>query len=134
MVDIGGADVIREMLTRFYSHMFKDSLLNTFIFEKDGPEHHGKRFADWVIEAMGGEGRPMTESGREHMILPMHHKAAYSVKRDPQVRGRRFNTVDSRIWQRLHFLAVRECGLARHTAFWKWYVEYITLYMPIYSQ
>jgi truncated hemoglobin YjbI len=65
--------VIREMVTRFYSHMFKDALLHVFIFEVDGPEHHGKRFADFVIESLGGEGKPWSESGRYGMVIPVHH-------------------------------------------------------------
>ena len=35
------------------------------MFETDGAENHAKRLADWIIEKIGGEGKPWTESGRE---------------------------------------------------------------------
>lgn len=34
------------------------------MFMDDGAEAHGKRLADWIIEKMGGEGYPWTDSGR----------------------------------------------------------------------
>ena len=74
----------------------------------DGAEAHAKRLADWVIEKMGGEGKPWTESGRYGMRQPSHHQAWNSSKRHPSVRGRHFDLVDTRIWMRLHFWAGRE--------------------------
>lgn len=40
---------------------------------------------------------------------------------------------DCRIWTRLHFWTARECGLDRHKAFLPWYIQFIGLYMQIYS-
>jgi hypothetical protein len=34
------------------------------MFMDDGAEAHGKRLGDWIIEKMGGEGHPWTDSGR----------------------------------------------------------------------
>ena len=65
MADIGGGDKIREACTRFYAHVFEDFQLDKFMFMDDGAEMHGKRLADWIIEKMGGEGTPWSDSGRE---------------------------------------------------------------------
>ena len=62
--DIGGGKRIREMTTRFYAHAFKDYTLDPFMFMGDGAERHGQRLGDWIIEKMGGEGEPWTNSGR----------------------------------------------------------------------
>ena len=52
------------MCTRFYAHVFDDYQLDKFMFMDDGAEMHGKKLADWIIEKMGGEGTPWTDSGR----------------------------------------------------------------------
>ena len=62
--DIGGGARIREMTTRFYAHTFKDVTLDPFMFMGDGAVKHGQRLGDWIIEKMGGEGEPWTNSGR----------------------------------------------------------------------
>ena len=83
LADIGGGDRIREVCTRFYARMHEDSHLKQFLFLDDGPVHHGKRLADWIVEKMGGEGKPWTDSGRFGMRQPSHHAAWNSARRHP---------------------------------------------------
>ncbi|KAF0711683.1 hypothetical protein As57867_005128, partial [Aphanomyces stellatus] len=116
--DIGGGDRIRECCTRFYARAFLDVQLKPFFFEDDGATAHGQRLADWIIEKMGGEGTPWSDSGRFGMRQPSHFKAWNCEKRDPAVRGDHFNLTDTRTWMRVHFWAARECGLDQHEAFW----------------
>lgn len=81
--DIGGGDKIREFCTRFYARMHVDRTLQQFLFMDDGPVAHAQRLADWVIEKMGGEGTPWTDSGRRGMRQPAHRAAWNSIRRDP---------------------------------------------------
>lgn len=134
LADIGGGDRIREFVTRFYARAFLDQHIKPFFFADDGATAHGKRLADWIIEKMGGEGRPWTDSGRLGMRQPSHHSAWYSDKRDPSVMGQHFKLDDCRIWMRLHFWAARECGLHEHAPFWEWYVEFIEHFIAVYER
>ena len=79
------------MCTRFYAHTFEDKNLDKFMFMKDGAEQHGKRLGDWIIEKMGGEGTPWSDSGREGQRQPSHYKAWNNVKRPYSERGDSFN-------------------------------------------
>lgn len=40
---------------------------------------------------------------------------------------------DCRNWMRLHFWAMRECGLHRHHEFWQWYQQFIAHFIRIYE-
>ncbi|KAH9070448.1 hypothetical protein Ae201684P_002806 [Aphanomyces euteiches] len=131
---IGGGDKIRECCTRFYARAFLDKQLQPFFFEEDGATRHGQRLADWIIEKMGGEGTPWTDSGRYGMRQPSHYKAWNSKKRDVAVRGDHFNLVDTRTWMRLHFWAARECELHNHKAFWAWYIRFLQHFVAIYER
>ena len=132
--DIGGGDRIREFCTRFYARAFLDETLKPFFFKDDGATAHGKRLADWIVQKMGGEGEPWTDSGRWGMRQPSHYAAWNSDKRDPSVRGRHFQLDESRIWMRLHFWAIRECGLHLHEPFWTWYIQFIEHFIKIYER
>ena len=88
--DIGGGDRIREMCTRFYARAFEDSILKPFFFNDDGATQHAKRLGDWIIEKMGGEGTPWSDSGRSGLRQETHFKAWFSKKRDVKDRGTRF--------------------------------------------
>jgi hypothetical protein len=66
--------------------MHVDATLKQFLFLDDGPAAHAKRLADWIIEKMGGEGQPWTDSGRRGMRQPSHHAAWNSSRRDPSGR------------------------------------------------
>eukprot|EP01038_Epipyxis_sp_PR26KG_P011452 gene11452-15343_t len=134
LADIGGGDRIRELCTRFYARAFLDSKLKEFFFEDDGAVAHGKRLADWIIQKMGGEGTPWSDSGRWGMRQPSHYKAWNNSKRDPSVRGDHFKLDDARVWMRLNFWAARECGLHEHDAFWKWYIEFIEHFIAVYER
>jgi len=131
--DIGGGDRIREFCTRFYARAFLDLTLKDFFFEDDGATAHAKRLADWIIQKMGGEGTPWTDSGRWGQRQPSHSKAWHNEKRDVEVRGRHFKLGETRVWMRLHFWAVRECGLHRHESFWNWYIGFIEHFISVYE-
>eukprot|EP00494_Astrolonche_serrata_P023338 UN23596 len=99
----------------------------------DNAVDHGKRLADWIIEKMGGEGTPWSDSGRYGQRQSTHFKAWNSPARDPKVRGEHFKLDDCRVWMRLHFWAFREVGLAKHDHFWKWYVSFIGHFIRVYE-
>ncbi|EQC37276.1 hypothetical protein SDRG_05500 [Saprolegnia diclina VS20] len=132
--DVGGGDTIRELCTRFYARAFLDKQLKPFFFEEDGATAHGQRLADWIIQKMGGEGQPWTDSGRWGLRQVSHAKAWVSEKRDPSVRGDHFNLTDARTWMRIHFWAARECGLADHAVFWRWYTRFLQHFIAIYER
>eukprot|EP00242_Pyramimonas_sp_CCMP2087_P001620 CAMPEP_0198231636 /NCGR_PEP_ID=MMETSP1445-20131203/115307_1 /TAXON_ID=36898 /ORGANISM="Pyramimonas sp., Strain CCMP2087" /LENGTH=230 /DNA_ID=CAMNT_0043912261 /DNA_START=472 /DNA_END=1164 /DNA_ORIENTATION=+ len=134
LAEIGGGDKIREFITRFYSRAFLDFTLKPFFYEEDGAEAHAKRLADWVIEKMGGEGRPWYESGRWGQRQSSHVKAWNSKKRDKGVRGSHFSLDDTRVWMRLHFWAARECGLADQPSFFPWYIQFIEHFISVYER
>jgi len=130
---IGGGTVLRAMCTRFYAHAFRDRTLSAFMFESDGAAAHGQRLADWIVEKMGGEGRPWADSGREGMRQVSHARAWHSKRRPEAERGRRFKLTDCRAWMRLMFLSARQTGLHRHERFWLWYVAVISHFITIYE-
>lgn len=134
LADIGGGDRIREFVTRFYARAFLDEHIKDFFFLDDGATAHGKRLADWIIQKMGGEGEPWTDSGRWGMRQPSHRAAWYSEKRAPELQGQRFKLDDCRIWMRLHFWAARECGLHEHEMFWEWYIQFIQHFIAVYER
>ena len=132
--DIGGGDRIRSLCHRFYAKGFQDRVFRTFLFEDDGPEEHGKRLGDWIIEKMGGEGLPWTESGRFGTRQEAHYKAWNAARRPRSVVGRRFKLDDCRIWMRLMFWAARDEGLDKHRPFWTWYVDFISHFIRVYER
>ncbi len=133
LLDIGGGDRIREFCTRFYARAFLDETLKDFFFAEDGATAHAKRLADWIIQKMGGEGTPWTDSGRWGMRQPSHSAAWNNPKRDIEVRGRHFKLGEVRVWMRLHFWAARECGLSEHMPFWNWYIQFIEHFVSVYE-
>ena len=132
--DIGGADKIRILCTRFYALAFKDFTLSKFMFKDDGAAAHGQRLGDWIVEKMGGEGAPWSRSGRDGMRQVSHHMAWNSEKRPKEEKGRRFKLADCRVWMRLNFLAARQCGLDEHKAFWNWYVQFLAHFVAVYER
>jgi hypothetical protein len=134
LADIGGGDRIREFVTRFYARAFVDRHIKDFFFLDDGATAHAKRLADWIIQKMGGEGEPWTDSGRLGMRQPSHSAAWNSDRRPADVRGQHFKLDDCRIWMRLHFWAARECRLHEHEVFWEWYIQFIQHFIAVYER
>ena len=133
--DIGGGDMIHQMTTRFYAHTFLDETLSKFMFEKvSHAPTHGQRIGDWIIEKMGGEGEPWTESGRDGMRQVSHRSAWTSPKRERERYGEHFQLDDCRIWMRLMFWSAREIGLDQHKYFMNWYVNFIGHFMEVYER
>ena len=131
--NIGGGDRIREICTRFYARAFVDMKLKEFFFNFDGATSHAFRLANWIIEHMGGEGKPWFESGRWMSREASHTEAWGNERREPELRGVPFKLIDCRVWIRLHFWAVRECGLAGHESFMRWYVTFLSYFVQIYE-
>ena len=77
------------------------------MWAEDGAEEHGKRLGDWIIEKMGGEGKPWTESGRWGERTPSHFKGWHNSKRLESVRGDAFDTEDVMLWYAIMFMSVR---------------------------
>jgi hypothetical protein len=55
------------------------------------------------------------------------------MKRDAKVRGAHFKLDDCRVWMRLHFWSLRECGLADHKPFLHWYIRFIEEFIGVYE-
>jgi len=131
--NIGGGDRIREFCTRFYARAFVDFQLAPFFFSLDGPTMQAKRLGDWIVEQMGGEGTPWEDSGRWGSREASHMEAWNNYKREPSKRGQPFKLDDTRCWMRIHFWAVRECGLSSHLPFWNWYIQFIGHFAQLYE-
>ena len=99
----------------------------------DGAEMHGKRLADWIIEKMGGEGKPWSDSGREGQRQPSHRSAWNNKKRPRAEQGDHFNLHDVTRWMCIHFWSLRECGLDQHKVFFDWYVKFISHFSSVYD-
>mmetsp|Transcript_12379 Transcript_12379/g.18473 ORF Transcript_12379/g.18473 Transcript_12379/m.18473 type:complete len:272 (-) Transcript_12379:111-926(-) len=131
--EIGGSKMVRKMCIRFYEKFFKDSVLTTFRVMEDGPTEHGSRFADWLVEQMGGEGTPATDAGRGDRLDWAHIESYYSKRRAAEDQGKKFVLHDARIWMRLFFLAGREMELDKHKGFWRWIKDFINFYIDTYQ-
>lgn len=131
--NIGGGDRIREICTRFYARAFIDYQLSPFFFNFDGTTKHAKRLADWIVEHMGGEGTPWLDTGRWESREPSHREAWHSTRREASKQGTPFKLDDTRVWMRLHFWSVRECGLGSHACFMSWYIKFIGYFVQIYE-
>lgn len=134
LADIGGPDRIREFCTRFYSRAFLDVKINLFFFEGDGAVSHGQRLADWIIEKMDPNQKPWTASGRLGERTRSHVKAWNNPLRPVAERGRHFTLQDCVTWMRLHFWAMRECGLMTHAPFLRWYIQFIEHFIAVYER
>jgi hypothetical protein len=133
LADVGGGDRIRDLCTRFYAHVFLDKHIAPLIFKGDGAIAHGVRLGNWIIEKMGGEGTPWSDSGRHGLRATTHGQAWRSEYRDPKDYGKRFKLDDCRIWMRLMFWSGREVGLHHYTAFWNWYVTFVKHFIAVYE-
>lgn len=107
---VGGRDRMVKITTRFYERAFKDSVLDTFIAERDS-EMHGQRLGLWLAEKFGDDTQPWSTIRHRNARSQAHHDAWYSSKRKPELQGRRFKLDDCRIWMRLFFWAVRDEGI-----------------------
>lgn len=64
----------------------------------------------------------------------MHQESWYSKTRSPEKIGQPFKLDDCRVWVRLHFWAVHECGLGHHKAFMSWYARFLAYFVQIYEE
>jgi len=138
------------MLTRFYHKCFEDSHISQFIRNNGDP--HAERLANWIIEKMGGEGKPWTKErverskcpvhatlgdGREHIVhdrTSAHVAAWFSPKRSPEDMGERFKVHDARVWMRLMFWSARETEVFHTSPSFKyWYPQFIAHFMRVYE-
>lgn len=131
---IGGGRAILAITDAFYAKAFKDSIVCPFVEDKSEP--HGERLALWIVEKMGGEGTPWTDSRPPDSRSRSHAKAWHSHKREPEVKGRRFKLHETRAWMRLMFWSAREQGLGPDSdaAFWNWYVGFIGHFIAVFER
>ncbi len=131
---IGGGDRVRQMVTRFYAHAFRDGTLRKFLFAGDSAAAHGDRLGSWLVEKWGGEGTPWADAGRTGLRAVSHNKAWHSRRRAERERGVRFKQDDCRIWMRLMFLSGREVGLDHFPDFWHFYLLFVRHFIGVYER
>lgn len=145
--EIGGVKGLQLMTEAFYKKAFKDQTLDKFIHSHDDP--HGRRFATWIHQKLGGAGqlwdndranrshRPQPVSGGSvivHDRSSAHVAAWNSTKRPSNEVGRHFQLDECRVWMRLHFWAMRESGLLEVSpSFCDFYVRFIGHFVRVYE-
>eukprot|EP00978_Attheya_sp_CCMP212_P007924 scaffold18416_cov63-Attheya_sp.AAC.1 len=149
LTEVGGVEGLQSMTERFYQKAFKDATLDTFIRDHNDP--HGRRFATWVHEKLGGPGRLWTKDRAErshesvevargqrvvvHDRTTAHVAAWNSPKRAPRDMGHHFELDEARVWMRLHFWALRDAGLHEISpSFTNYYVRFIGHFMNVYER
>ena len=147
LAEVGGSPAIQRMTRLFYEKAFANPHFDLFIVNHDDP--HFMRLANWIVEKMGGEGKPWTREraersecpvrladGRMHVVYDRtsaHVAAWFSAKRPADVVGQRFQLHDSRVWMRLMFWSAREAGLFTSPTFEDWYIRFIGHFISIYE-
>mmetsp|Transcript_28041 Transcript_28041/g.43164 ORF Transcript_28041/g.43164 Transcript_28041/m.43164 type:complete len:281 (+) Transcript_28041:49-891(+) len=147
--EIGGVDGLERMTRIFYSLAFEDKTLDNFIGSHDDP--HARRFATWIHQKLGGDGRLWDQNREERSLDPVklangqrfvvhdrssaHAAAWYSPKRPAHEVGRHFKLDECRVWMRLHFWAMRQAGLVEESpSFCDFYVRFIGHFVRVYEQ
>eukprot|EP00566_Odontella_aurita_P020170 CAMPEP_0113545988 /NCGR_PEP_ID=MMETSP0015_2-20120614/11563_1 /TAXON_ID=2838 /ORGANISM="Odontella" /LENGTH=290 /DNA_ID=CAMNT_0000446407 /DNA_START=187 /DNA_END=1056 /DNA_ORIENTATION=+ /assembly_acc=CAM_ASM_000160 len=146
--EVGSLPVLQNMTERFYEKAFKDATLDKFIRSRSDP--HGKRFAAFIHQKLGGPGRvwdadrasrsqkPVTLAHGQRVVVhdrtSAHVAAWHSPKRADKDVGRRFQLDECRVWMRLHFWAMREAGvLELSPSFADYYVRFIGHFVRVYE-
>lgn len=146
--EVGGLDSLLSMTEKFYTKVFADATLDKFIRSHDDP--HGRRFATWIHQKLGGPGqlwekdrsgrsnKPVQVAGGHHVTVhdrsSAHVAAWYSPKRPESEVGRHFKLDECRVWMRLHFWAMREAGLQELSpSFVDYYVRFIGHFVRVYE-
>ena len=91
------------------------------------------KYCDLCVLLHCYEGTPWFDSGRWTSREPMHREAWLSTARAPEKRGVPFKLDDCRVWIRLQFWAVHDCGLGKHRAFMRWYAEFLGYFVQLYE-
>jgi len=146
--ELGGLPPLERMTNAFYGKAFRDKTLDQFIRSHSDP--HGSRFARWIHQKLAGgtlwdEDRAArsdepVEVANGHGIVvhdrtSAHVAAWHSPKRPSKDVGRHFDLDECRVWMRLHFWAMRECGLANVSpAFADYYVRFIGHFVNVYER
>lgn len=143
-----GLPMLRRFTTQFYKRSFADSHIDQFI--REHADHHGERFALWIMEKFG-EGTPWTNERKTrpqdlmkigthvHEVAfdrsSAHFAAWHSPKRPAHKWGEHFKPDDARVWMRLHFWAAREVGLfePQYAEFMNYYIRFIGHFISVYS-
>jgi hypothetical protein len=148
LIDEVPLEKIREMTELFYEKAFRDPILDRLIRSHDDP--HGDRFSKWIHQKLSGstvwdqdrrqrDRTPVEVAGGRLAVVhdrsSAHAAAWYSPKRPPREVGRRFNLAECRLWMRLHFWAMRECGLVEsNPSFADYYVRFIGHFVRVYER
>ncbi|OQS06805.1 hypothetical protein THRCLA_20283 [Thraustotheca clavata] len=127
LYEIGGEGRILEFCIAFYQLASADPTLQTFLFDHDNVVSHGQRLAKWIVNYMEGN-EDLCEPGWE---FAHYHTRCQSEKKP--LRAVCFSVRDCRTWMRLHFWAMRQCGLDRNGRFWAWYVQLIHQHIALHN-
>lgn len=139
---------LEKMTTKFYELAFQDHTLDKFIRSHTDP--HGARFAKWIHQKLTGSNiwdtdrrtRDLTPhlvaGGRTAVVhdrSSAHAAAWYSPKRPSNEVGHHFKLDECRVWMRLHFWAMRECGVVEKSpSFADYYVRFIGHFVSVYER
>lgn len=146
--EAGGRAGLLQFTNEFYRLSFADPHIDQFIRAHDDP--HGERFASWITEKFG-VGTPWTDERRTRKICPFqshghtletphdrsssHFAAWHSPKREPGKFGQHFKVDDARVWQRLHFLAMRTTGMYQTSpSFCAYYEKFLGHFVSVYER
>ncbi|KAL9189995.1 hypothetical protein ACHAXT_009670 [Thalassiosira profunda] len=146
LVEIGGLPALQAMTERFYANAFQDATLDKFLRDRNDP--HGRRFATWIHQKLGGPGNawdsdraarstsPVSVANGHRIVVSdrssAHVAAWHSPKRPANEVGRHFQLDECRVWMRIHFWAVREAGLS--PSFVDYYVRFIGHFVNVYER
>ena len=146
--EVGGLSALERMTNAFYSKAFRDVTLDRFIRSHSDP--HGNRFARWIHQKLAGgtlwdeeratrSDEPVEVANGHGIVVhdrtSAHVAAWHSPKRHSDEVGRHFELDECRVWMRLHFWAMRECGLAKLSpAFVDYYVRFIGHFVNVYER
>lgn len=149
---ICGEAALHQVIFRFYGNFAQDAHIALFLSDPENIGKHASRLANWVIEKMGGDGRPWTEERSLRATCPMvqrlgdgsdffvhdrssaYHAAWFSIKRSAALQGQRFKLKDARVWMCLMFWSCREEGLLHSPAYADWYVGFIAHVIFVYER
>jgi hypothetical protein len=147
----GGQDGVVRVLTAFYSKFHEDRHLKQFLGGLQQPlEVHARRLGLYITEQMGKPDAPWSKDleERERKVIRLaggrsavvtdrfsaHHCAWHSVDRAPERVGRRFKLDDCRVWMRLMFWALRDCGHGEDSPFFRYMLKFVAHFIAIYEQ
>jgi len=147
---IGGREALIHVTLHFYEKFHKDRYLSQFLGGLQQPvEVHARRLAFYIAEQMGEPTKPWVSdtemrdrkviqlaNGRSAVVRDRqtaHYCAWNSVGRPAERVGRRFKLDDCRVWMRLMFWSLRDCGYDEATPLFRYMTKFIAHFIAIYE-